>query len=806
MTVFPIYGLDVIFPFHTMYPEQKKFMGQLKLSFDDNAPCILEIPSGCGKNIAAFSLILSYLAVNPDMGPLIYCVSSLASIDRVLKDLKIVTDARKTISNLDFDANLKVISLLPKSVSCINQKVRSQSNIQVACACSIFDNGKNPCEFFANTPESFPSNLLSIEDSIDYFGKCNSCPYFSTRRLCNQANIIICSPEELLSPRSSAHLLSALPQNTIIVFEDANSLDFSCCNMMSYGFSRVCVEKATAARKQAQDAYTRQKSINEENIQQAYEKLKNGLHIEDVENLAPDFDIFKHPVFPADRSPHVIPGTLRNPDVMLSRISNLLSFFNQLFNNASESKTGNDTITTSHEILTDIYENIFIEPETLHFLTTAFTYFLISNQITDLSTYIPLYAILDFVAVCSTYKDEVIVSTYIGNPLKNEQKILQISFLDASLAFSQILKFKRIAVIGECISPLSTYIQLLNFEPTSVVEDTLLLNRNNILPIVISRGTEQAYLSSAIELSRNINAVNNYGRLLQDIVKFAPDGIVAFFPSYSFISEIVTRWSSTGGILETILQYKLLFIESPDPTEMVLTIDNYKRAIDNGRGGVLFASANSLSRDSIDLQGPYGRTIIMIGMPDPSKMTNMNKSKADFLESQYHISKDEYLRFDVIRLASRCLSKILSSKSDYSLVLFADKRYQDESFMVNIPNWLRQNISKNQVDRSVDDAIEQAKAFFLKMSQPFKHSQESVVLNGFDSFCEAFGYNFTEDDLRKFLNYIVTKKELRDLEITKADAESETTIKQWIDRNWNIFDQRLAKYYLEWMHVLSKST
>ena len=48
MTVFTLYGLDVVFPYELMYPEQKEFMEQIKLSLDDGGPCILELPAGSG--------------------------------------------------------------------------------------------------------------------------------------------------------------------------------------------------------------------------------------------------------------------------------------------------------------------------------------------------------------------------------------------------------------------------------------------------------------------------------------------------------------------------------------------------------------------------------------------------------------------------------------------------------------------------------------------------------------------------------------------------------------------------------------
>jgi len=76
-------GLEVLFPYTYIYPEQYKYMYSLKKALDAGGSCVLEMPSGTGKTVTLLSLILSYQAANPSAGKLIYCSRTVSEIEKV---------------------------------------------------------------------------------------------------------------------------------------------------------------------------------------------------------------------------------------------------------------------------------------------------------------------------------------------------------------------------------------------------------------------------------------------------------------------------------------------------------------------------------------------------------------------------------------------------------------------------------------------------------------------------------------------------------------------------------------------------
>src|SRR5437016_5341746 len=86
-------GLDVLFPYDYIYPEQFSYMLELKKSLDAKGHCMLEMPSGTGKTITLLALIVSYMKHNPaSVTKLIYCSRTLPEIEKVLAELKYLMD------------------------------------------------------------------------------------------------------------------------------------------------------------------------------------------------------------------------------------------------------------------------------------------------------------------------------------------------------------------------------------------------------------------------------------------------------------------------------------------------------------------------------------------------------------------------------------------------------------------------------------------------------------------------------------------------------------------------------------------
>ncbi|KAF2367063.1 Helicase/UvrB N-terminal [Trinorchestia longiramus] len=100
-------GLEVLFPYEFIYPEQYSYMLDLKRALDAKGHCLLEMPSGTGKTITLLALIVSYLRENPhSLSKLVYCSRTIPEIEkRTMRQAVGIRDACFPI-RLDQDSSL----------------------------------------------------------------------------------------------------------------------------------------------------------------------------------------------------------------------------------------------------------------------------------------------------------------------------------------------------------------------------------------------------------------------------------------------------------------------------------------------------------------------------------------------------------------------------------------------------------------------------------------------------------------------------------------------------------------------------
>lgn len=95
-----------------------------------------------------------------------------------------------------------------------------------------------------------------------------------------------------------------------------------------------------------------------------------------------------------------------------------------------------------------------------------------------------------------------------------------------------------------------------------------------------------------------------------------------------------------------------------------------------------------------------------------------------FLSENYNIQDQDFLSFDAMRQTSQCVGRVLRSKYDYGMMIFADKRYKRKDYTDKMPTWIRHQLFNEKdvshKDLSTDITVQIASNFFKEMGQPFE--------------------------------------------------------------------------------------
>lgn len=731
---FHIEEVAVYFPYDYIYPEQYEYIVELKRALDARGHCLLEMPTGTGKTIALLSLITSYALAHPSSPlKLVYCTRTVHEMEKTLAELRVL------YSCLPPSSSLLALGLSSRKNLCINPDVLSASSrdsVDSACrrltaswvrALAADREGSNrgesgsipTCSFFESYDKAsrdtvlLPSGVYTLED-LRAFGRDRKwCPYFLARNMIRYANIVVYSYQYLLDPKVANIISKEMQRECVVVFDEAHNIDNVCIEALSVSIRKQTLDGATRNLNRIAQEIDRFKATDAGRLRDEYNRLVEGLAQRG--NLPMTDTWLANPALPDDILKEAVPGNIRRAEHFLAVLRRLVQYL--------KGRLQVESVETEVPVafVASINGQAGIDQKMLRFCYDRLYSLMLTLEITDTDEFLHIQTVCDFATLVGTYTRgfSIIIEPFDERMPHIPDPVLQLSCHDASLAIKPVFdRFQSVIITSGTLSPIDLYPRLLNFNPVISRSFTMSLTRDCICPMVLTRGSDQLPVSTKFDMRSDPGVVRNYGRLLLEMVAAVPDGIVCFFVSYSYMDGIVNSWNEMG-ILQDIMQHKLVFIETQDVVETTLALDNYRRACDCGRGAVFFSVARGKVAEGIDFDRHYGRLVIMFGVPFQYTLSRILIARLEYLHDTFQIKEGDFLTFDALRQAAQCVGRVIRSKADYGMMIFADKRYSRHDKRSKLPSWILSHLRDAHLNLSTDMALHIAREFLRRMAQPY---------------------------------------------------------------------------------------
>ncbi|KAK0459722.1 uncharacterized protein EV420DRAFT_1537392 [Desarmillaria tabescens] len=742
---FYIDNLPIIFPYDRIYPEQYAYMCDLKRTLDAEGHCVLEMPSGTGKTVSLLSLIVSYQQFHPARRKLIYCSRTVPEIEKALAELKRLLAYRiecaETEDEKQKERSFTGLGLTSRKNLCIHPEVSKEKKGKVVDArcrdltnAAVCEKGRaDPgsvelCDWHENLGKLEPGSLIppgisTLADVLQYGRDNTTCPYFTVRRMLPFVDVIIYSFHYLLDPKVAEQVSKEMSKDAIVVFDEAHNIDNVCIESLSIDLTRPMLDSASRSIGKLGEKIEEIKTTDAAKLQNEYAKLVEGLQEDpQVEDGMDGF--MTSPVLPEDLLNEAIPGNIRKAEHFIAFLKRFVEYLK------TRMRVLHVVAETPLSFLQHLKDITYIERRPLRFCAERLQSLIRTLELSRLDEHASLQKVASFATLVSTYEKGFLL---ILEPFETENAtvpnpIFHFTCLDPSLAIKPVFeRFSSVVITSGTISPLDMYPKMLQFSP--VVQETypMTLTRNAFLPLVITRGSDQVAISSRFEVRNDPAVVRNFGSILVEYSKIVPDGIVAFFPSYLYMESIVAAWNDMG-ILNEVWKNKLIFVETPDANETSIALENYRRACDNGRGAVLLSVARGKVSEGIDFDHNYGRAVIMFGVPYQYTESRILRARLEYLRDAYRIRESEFLGFDAMRNAAQCVGRVLRGKTDWGLMVFADKRFARADKRAKLPRWINQYITDTASNLSTDMALTLSKLFMRTISQNPNENQTGISL------------------------------------------------------------------------------
>ncbi|KAK0651342.1 hypothetical protein B0T16DRAFT_403706 [Cercophora newfieldiana] len=731
---FNIDDLPVLFPYPRIYPEQYAYMCDLKKTLDAGGHCVLEMPSGTGKTVTLLSLIVAYQQHYPEHRKLIYCSRTMSEIEKALVELKELMKFRA--QRLGREEEFRGLGLTSRKNLCLHPSVkREKSGSVVDARCRSLTAGfvkekkekgedVDVCIYHDNLDLLEPHNLIpngvwTLDGLLRYGEQRKQCPYFTARRMMQFCNVIIYSYHYLLDPKIAERVSKDLSKDCIVVFDEAHNIDNVCIESLSTDITEDSLRRATRGAQNLEAKINDMRDSDEKKLQDEYEKLVEGLRGADEGRQEDAF--MSNPVLPDDLLKEAVPGNIRRAEHFVSFLRRFIEYLK------TRMKVRQVISETPESFLTHLKEYTFIEKKPLRFCAERLTSLVRTLELTNIEDYQPLQEVATFATLVATYEKGflLILEPYESDTAEVPNPVLHFTCLDAAIAIKPVFeRFSSVVITSGTISPLEMYPKMLGFNTVVQESYSMTLARKSFLPMIVTRGSDQASISTSFQVRNEPSVVRNYGSLLTEFARITPDGMVVFFPSYLYMESIISMWQGMG-ILDEVWKHKLILVETPDAQETSLALETYRTACCKGRGAVMLCVARGKVSEGIDFDHHYGRTVLCIGVPFQYTESRILKARLEFLRETYRIRENDFLSFDAMRHAAQCLGRVLRGKDDYGIMVLADRRFQKKR--AQLPKWINQALLDADTNLSTDMAVSAARRFLKVIAQPFPTSAQEGV-------------------------------------------------------------------------------
>ena len=318
---------------------------------------------------------------------------------------------------------------------------------------------------------------------------------------------------------------------------------------------------------------------------------------------------------------------------------------------------------------------------------------------------------------------------------------LRYMLLDPTFHFRDIVEEARAVVLaGGTMSPMSDYEQhLLHYlDPSRIMTLSCghVIPSSNLLAVPVVATLSSTDFDFTFENRSKERTMSDLGDAILNFAKYIPDGVVVFFPSYSYLDTCIAAWKRLSPPLskhtfwDSFTQTKPVFLEQrsqqqcPDrpsatkeaAVDSVLTAYSTAVASGNGRGALLFAVIGGSLSEGINFSDALGRGVVVVGLPFPNPHAAEWTAKMQYISAKESknggdgkAAAREFFENACMRAVNQCVGRAIRHKGDYAAILMLDRRYGSKRIQDKLSKWIRVSLANGM---NVQDVIGKLDGFF----------------------------------------------------------------------------------------------
>ncbi|XP_033374914.1 regulator of telomere elongation helicase 1 isoform X3 [Parus major] len=751
-------GITVDFPFQP-YPCQEAYMAKVLECLQKKVNGILESPTGTGKTLCLLCSTLAWREHFKDTisarkiaqrmnGVELFPDRPLSSwgtaatdgdVPTYYTDIPKIIYASRTHSQLTQVINElkntvyrpKICVLGSREQLCINPEVKRQegNHMQIyMCRMKVM---ARACHFYNNveeksTEKELIESIMDIEDLVKNGNKHRACPYYLSRSLKQQADIIfmpynyLLDAKEKLCEESSSFdltpydLASAMDAINVVLEEQAKVVQQNEINAefnMEFASSGLNMELEDIAK-------IKKILLQLESAIDAVELPANGSGVTKEGSFI--FDLFAEAQI-----------TLQTKSSLLESLEQILQFLSgpltsRLFRKALKSVEYRLSVLQGHPWMTHppflislpstflllghvhsglTGTGIFINTSGLHKVSDIIqTVFSIDPPEGVTTGFLPRQAISKYYKVHihvdnGNQKKKQRTDLWNSSSSKKQGKTLSYWCFSPGYSMHELVRqgVRTIILTSGTLSPLSSFTMEMQIPFPVCLENPHVIDKHQLWVGIIPKGPDGTVLTSTYERRFSEDYLSSLGKTIGNLVRVVPHGLLVFFPSYPVMDKSLEYWRE-HDFAKRIEEVKPMFVEPKNKGSFSEVIDAYydKVTCPKSNGAAFLAVCRGKASEGLDFADINGRGVIITGLPFPPRMEPRVILKMQFLDEMrrsgagaQYLSGREWYSQQASRAVNQAIGRVIRHRQDYGAIFLCDHRFTTGDVRGKLPSWVR---------------------------------------------------------------------------------------------------------------------
>uniref|UniRef100_A0A8C8XY62 Regulator of telomere elongation helicase 1 n=1 Tax=Panthera leo TaxID=9689 RepID=A0A8C8XY62_PANLE len=722
-------GVTVDFPFQP-YKCQEEYMSKVLECLQKKVNGILESPTGTGKTLCLLCTTLAWrehlrdtisarkiaeraqggLFVNHTLswgaaasdGDSTACYSDVPKIIYASRTHSQLTQVISELRSTSYRPRVCVLG--SREQLCIHPEVKKQESNHMQIHLCRKKVASRSCHFYNNVEEKsleqeLTTSILDIEDLVKSGNKHKLCPYYLSRNLKQQADIIFMPYNYLLDAKSRrAHSIDL--KGTVVIFDEAHNVEKVCEESASFDLTPHDVASGLDAIDRVLEEQTKVAQQGEFHLDFSADPAASGLRME-LEDLAKlkvillrlegAIDAIE---LPGDQSGVTKPGSyifelFAEAQITFQTKGCILDSLDQIIQHLA-GRMGPFTNTAGLQKLSDIIQ-------VGGCLGDGGTLGLGLGMLSPLSLQVHIHP------DASHQRTARRSDAWNATAARKQGKVLSYWCFSPGHSMRELVRqgVRTLILTSGTLAPVSSFALELQIPFPVCLENPHVIDKHQIWVGIVPKGPDGAQLSSAFDKRFSDACLSSLGKALGNIARVVPHGLLVFFPSYPVMEKSLEFWRARD-FARKLEARKPLFVEPRSKGGFSEVVDAYyTRVASPGSNGATFlAVCRGKASEGLDFADTNGRGVIVTGLPYPPRMDPRVVLKMQFLDELKGrsgpggqlLSGHEWYRQQASRAVNQAIGRVIRHRHDYGAIFLCDHRFTHADARAQLPSWVRPHV------------------------------------------------------------------------------------------------------------------